>query len=258
MDLQLGDKIAIVSGGASGIGAAIVSAFLEEGCRVAVFDLNPPQDPKLADHQNLISLRVQLEDSEACAAAVREVVERFGGVDILVNNAGTNDTAGLESGPSDFRKSLTRNLEHFFSLAHFCFEELKKRNGCIVNIGSKVGVTGQGGTSGYAAAKGAVNALTREWAVEGASCGVRANAVIPAEVMTPMYERWLSTQEDPDEKRHRIEQSIPLGRRFTRPEEIAAMTVFLSSPRSAHTTGQIIFVDGGYTHLDRQCTAEAS
>ena len=141
-------------------------------------------------------------------------------------------------------------------MAHYAADFLKQARGSIVNIGSKVCETGQGGTSGYAASKGAINALTREWAVELASAGVRVNAVLPAETWTPLYERCLAEMPDPVAARAAIERLIPLERRFTTIEELAAMAVFLASPASSHTTGQIIFVDGGYTHLDRKCTVD--
>ena len=98
-------------------------------------------------------------------------------------------------------------------------------------------------------------ALTREWALELAPEGVRVNAVLPAEVWTPLYAAWLSTQPDPDGERARIEAAVPLGQRFTTPEEIAATVAFLASARSSHTTGQLLYVDGGYTHLDRRATS---
>ena len=127
--------------------------------------------------------------------------------------------------------------------------------GAIVNISSKVAVTGQGGTTGYAAAKGAVNALTREWAVEFASKNVTVNTVVPAECWTPLYENWINSQEDPAKIKKEIADLVPLGKRFTTSREIADTVVFLASPRSGHTTGQILFVDGGYTHLDRKLSA---
>ena len=123
-----------------------------------------------------------------------------------------------------------------------------------MNIASKVAVTGQGGTSGYAASKGAILALTREWAAELLPYNIRVNTVIPAEVMTPLYRQWLDTFPNPGEKLKTILSKIPLEKRMTTVDEIAAMTVFLLSPRSAHTTGQHIFVDGGYVHLDRGLT----
>jgi NAD(P)-dependent dehydrogenase (short-subunit alcohol dehydrogenase family) len=113
-------------------------------------------------------------------------------------------------------------------------------------------VTGQGGTSGYAASKGALLALTREWAVELLPFGIRVNAIVPAEVLTPQYQAEIARQPNPVERLASIQRRIPLGQRLTTPAEIAAAAVFLLSPtQSAHTTGQHLFIDGGYTHLDR-------
>jgi L-fucose dehydrogenase len=147
------------------------------------------------------------------------------------------------------------NVWHFYCMAHFLLPSLKAQRGAIVNMASKVGYTGQGGTSGYAAAKGAVLALTREWAVELLHYGIRVNAVVPSEVLTPAYREWLDKFPDPDEKFAAIVERIPLERRMTTPKEIAAAVVFLLGAQSSHTTGQHIFVDGGYVHLDRALKA---
>ena len=197
----------------------------------------------------------ELTRTEECRAAVEAAVARFGRIDGLVNNAGVNDGVGLESGDTDrFLLSLRRNLVHYYDMARFALPELKKSRGSIVNIGSKVAETGQGGTSAYAAANGGRNALTREWAVELAGHGIRVNAVLVAECWTPMYEQWAKSFPDPAEARRRIESRIPLGRRMTTCEEIADAVAFLLSPRSGHTTGQLLHVDGGYVHLDRAAT----
>jgi len=166
-----------------------------------------------------------------------------------------NDGASLEKGPEAFRASIRLNLFHYYDLVHYALPYLKESKGAIVNISSKVAVTGQGGTSGYAAAKGAQLALTREWAAELLPFSVRVNAILPAEVMTPLYRKWLdNTFDDPDAKEASIVARIPLEKRMTKAEEIAAMAVFLLSERSAHTTGQWMIVDGGYVHLDRSLT----
>src|ERR1700687_5449216 len=128
---------------------------------------------------------------------------------------------------------------------------LKKARGAIVNISSKTAITGQGGTSGYVASKGAILGLTREWAAELLPYSIRVNAVIPAEVMTPLYQQWLESFPAPQEKLERVVANIPLGRRMTTPDEVAAMVVFLISAKAGHITGQHLFVDGGYVHLDR-------
>ncbi|MEM7013392.1 MAG: SDR family oxidoreductase, partial [Verrucomicrobiota bacterium] len=110
----------------------------------------------------------------------------------------------------------------------------------------------------YAAAKGGLVALTREWALDLAKDNVRVNAVIPAEVWTPMYDSWINSQPNSEAHKAEIERRIPLGQRMTTSDEIAAMVIFLLSARSSHTTGQILHVDGGYTHFDRAYNLEAS
>ncbi|MDH3264735.1 MAG: SDR family oxidoreductase, partial [Paracoccaceae bacterium] len=195
--------------------------------------------------------RAELSRDEDCRAAVAKARARWGRIDALVNNAGRNDGVGLEAGPEAFRASLDQNLVHYYTLAHLLLDDLKAARGAIVNISSKTAVTGQGATSAYVAAKAAQLGLTREWAAALAPDGVRVNAVIPAEVMSPMYAEWLKSFADPEAERARIEARIPLGGRMTGAEEIAAAVVFALSPRSGHTTGQWLFVDGGYVHLDR-------
>jgi NAD(P)-dependent dehydrogenase (short-subunit alcohol dehydrogenase family) len=162
---------------------------------------------------------------------------------------------GLEQGsPEAYVGSLERNLLHYYNMAHYALPALKQVKGTIVNIASKTAITGQGGTSGYASSKGAILALTREWAAELLPYHIRVNAIVPAEVMTPLYRQWLDTFPDPEQKLKSILAKIPLGKSMTTPEDIASMAVFLLSAKAGHITGQHIFVDGGYTHLDRALT----
>lgn len=256
MNLEIHNKVAIVSGGAKGIGAAIVKSFFDEGAIVAILDRNPEIASSLisalgATDDRVFCIPTELTKDSACHNAVKETIKKTGRIDYLIHNAGTNDGVSLDSPTQDFFNSLHKNLSHVFSLTHFSLDELIKNKGAIINIGSKVAETGQGGTSGYAAAKGAMNALTREWALDLAEHGVRVNAVIPAEVMTPMYQRWLDTLENPKKTLDSIEENIPFEKRMTTDREIADAVVFLASPRSSHTTGQIFYPDGGYAHLDR-------
>ena len=261
MDPGLRDKVIIVTGGAAGIGAAISRACLDEGARVVVLsrrseNVQEFMDEMAGQRAHCEMIEIHLEDVERCARAVAQVEEKYGSIYGLVNNAGVNDGVGLESGSVEaFVQSLHKNLVHNYALAHCALPALKRSQGAIVNISSKVALTGQGGPSGYAASKAAQLGLTREWAAELLPFNIRVNAVLPAEVMTPLYRRWLDSLGDPEAALKQITDKIPLGHRMTLGSEIAAAVVFLLSPtHSGHTTGQHIVVDGGYVHLDRKLT----
>jgi L-fucose dehydrogenase len=261
MDLGLKGKVIAVTGGGSGIGASISRACLAEGATVIVVSrASESVKSCLAEMQAAGEpcdfVETELGDNEACRAAVAYIEQKHGRLYGLVNNAGANDGIGLESGsPERFVESLQQNLVHYYAMAHFALPMLKVERGAIVNVSSKVALVGQGGTSAYAAAKGAQLALTREWAAELLPFGIRVNSLLPAEVMTPLYRRWLQTRADSESTLREITKRIPLGKRMTEASEIAAMAAFLLSPTlSSHTTAQHMVVDGGYTHLDRALT----
>lgn len=257
MDLQLKDKVVMVTGGAKGIGEGIVRVLAKEGAIPVIVGRNEQDNLKLANDimargGQVFQVSAELTKPADVAKAVDLVLEKFGRIDGLVNNAGVNDGVGLESGNYDkFVESLHKNVIHYYLMAHHALPALKASNGSIVNIGSKVADTGQGGTSAYAASNGARNALTREWAVELLPYGIRVNSVIVAECYTPLYQTWINSIPNADEKLAAIKEKIPLGQRMTTAEEIANATVFLLSEASSHTTGQLVYVDGGYVHLDR-------
>ncbi len=257
MDLQLKDRVVLVTGGAKGIGAAIVRACAAEGAIPVIADHDAVAAKQLAaelrtEHSKCHVVNAELAEAGDCERAVRETIAFGGHLDGVVNNAGVNDRVGLEHGsPADYIASLQRNLLHYYNVAYYALSHLKKTQGPILNIASKTALTGQGGTSGYASSKGAILALTREWAVELLPYGIRVNAVVPAEVMTPLYRQWLDSFPNPDQKLADITNKIPFGKRMTCAEEIATAAVFLLSPRAGHITGQHVFVDGGYVHLDR-------
>ena len=257
MDLKLTNKVIIVTGGSSGIGYGITTALVAEGAIPFIIGRTEKRVLDVVEaikkNGNQVGYAIaELTNPKECEAAIEKVVSEFGRIDGLVNNAGVNDGVGLENGNyEDFIKSIQRNVAHYYYMAHLAFPSLKKSQGSIVNIGSKTSVTGQGGTSGYAAANGGRNALTREWAVELLPYNIRVNAVIVAECYTPLYDRWIKTFDNSEEKLKGITDNIPLGNRMTTAEEIADTVTFLLSSKSSHTTGQLLFVDGGYTHLDR-------
>ena len=253
MDLGLRDKIVLVTGGAKGIGAATVEAFLGEDCKVVLVDRDAETGVALAKSLGSRAryLEADLTVSKACKKAIEQTVSLFGGLDVLVNNAGFNDGLGLETPPEDFMLSVQNNLLHVYAMTHYALPQIRKGPGCILNLGSKVSVTGQGQTSAYAAAKGAISALTREWAVALAPDKIRVNCVIPAECLTNQCEQFFLSQVEPEAAKKAIADLVPFAQRLTTPEEIAQTIIFLASDRSSHTTGQLIFVDGGYTHFDR-------
>ena len=257
MDLQLTNKGVLITGGAKGIGAAISRGVAREGAVPVIVDRDASAAERLQSELRSSgatshAITTELAVAGNCAQAVDEAVRLAGHLDALVNNAGVNDRIGLEHGsPGKYVESLQRNLLHCYNMAHYALPWLKQSQGSVVNVSSKTAITGQGGTSGYASSKGAILALTREWAVELLPYGIRVNAVVPAEVMTPLYRQWLDSFPDPEAKLKTIVGKIPLGKRMTAPEEIAAMVVFLISAQAGHITGQHLFVDGGYSHLDR-------
>jgi L-fucose dehydrogenase len=260
MELQLNEKVILITGGAKGIGAAIVRACAAEGAVPIFLDRDVEAGERLQNELKGAGgkgefIAGEITAPETCHKTVQQAFGKYGKIDALVNNVGANDNVGLEGGtPEKFLASLELNLLHYYAMAHYALAALKKSRGSIVNISSKTAVTGQGGTSGYVAAKAAILGLTREWAAELLPTGIRVNAVIPAEVMTPLYQQWVSGFPNPQEKLARITSKIPLGQRMTKPEEIAGMVLFLISERASHITGQHVFVDGGYTHLDRALT----
>ncbi len=257
MDLKLKNKVIIVTGGSKGIGLGIVESLLRENAIPAIITRNKESVEEVLDVFKSKGYEVfyaiaELADPIQCKSAVNAVLNKFGRIDGLVNNAGVNDGVGLESGNYEgFMNSLKSNLVHYFLMAHYALPALKLSKGAIVNIGSKTAETGQGGTSGYAASNGGRNALTREWAVELLPFGIRVNALIVAECYTPLYKKWINTFINKDEKLAYINKNIPFENRMTTAEEIGDAVVFLLSSKSSHTTGQLVYVDGGYVHLDR-------
>ncbi len=257
MNLELSNKVIIVTGGAKGIGEGIAKVLADEGAAVVIVGRNEADNLKIVraietGGGKAFGVVAELSIPADCEKAVKIVAEKYGRINGLVNNAGVNDGVGLESGNYEkFMSSLHKNLVHYYLMAHYSLPYLKESKGSIVNITSKTAETGQGNTSAYAAANGGRNALTREWAVELLKYGIRVNAVVVAECFTPLYQTWIQTFTEPEKKIKEITAKIPFENRMTTAEEIANAVAFLLSEKSSHTTGQLIHVDGGYVHLDR-------
>ena len=252
MPFRLDGLHALVTGGASGIGEQTCRALAGAGALVTIGDLDRAGAERLAQELPGASV-AQLDITDE--SQTQRTIAGMERLDLLINNAGIGLVGGIEeTDPTDFDRLWRVNVAGTFLMTKAAMPKLLESRGSIVNIGSKTAVTGQGSTSGYASSKGAIMALTREWAAELLPYGIRVNTVIPAEVMTPLYRSWLDTFPNPEEKLRLILSRIPLEKRMTTSEEIASMTVFLLSEKSSHTTGQHLFVDGGYVHLDRALT----
>lgn len=260
MDLHLQGKVFIVSGAFKGIGKGIVMRLADEGAIPICVNRKDGEEERfekeLREHTNTYDIVfLDLNDTDEIAGIVSRVVEKYGHLDGIVNNAGRNDNLDVDDTSwQDFEASLHNNLTHYYEFVHQAAPYLKKSHGSIVNVGSKVALTGQGKTSAYAAAKGAILGLTREWAAHFVEDSVRVNALIVAEAWTPLYANWIKTFGDEKAQKVRlalITDKIPLEHRMTSVEELADTTAFLLSDCSSHTTGQWVVVDGGYVNLDR-------
>lgn len=259
MDLLLKDKVVIVTGGTKGIGEGITRSMANEDA-VVVF-VNRRGDEGAVIERELNSqgkraqyLEAELTSIEECKRVIDETVKMHGRIDVIVNNAGGNNQKDLLTPPQEFIKGMLDNLIHYYSLVHYAHDYLIETKGNIVNVGSHVSITGQGHTSAYVAAKGAIDALTREWAAYFCDKSVRVNCVVPGSVWTNSYVKWAAQFPDPEERRRLAEMNIPLGRRMTTVEEFADFVVYVASGKASHLTGEIIVVDGGYTRLDRVLT----
>ena len=224
-------KTAIVTGGAAGIGAAIVKRFEEEGTKVVVFDLNGPEKVDITDYE-----------------AVKRAVERAGPVDILVNNAGWDMFKPfLKSDPAFWQKIISINLVGPMNLLHCVLPGMVARGGGkVVNIASDAGRVGSSGEGPYSACKGGIIAMTKTLARELATKGVRLNTVCPGLTQTNMLAEFMKGAGNPDKLEEAYRRAVPIGR-LGKPEDIPGAVLFLASDDADFITGQTISVSGGLT-----------
>ncbi|GAA3388426.1 SDR family NAD(P)-dependent oxidoreductase [Cryptosporangium minutisporangium] len=241
---ELDGLIALVTGGASGIGLAITQAFRAKGARVAVLDVAP------SGPADVLYLRADLTDDDAVRTAVASAAEALGGLDILVNNAGIGAQGSVErSTDAEWQRVLDVNVVGTARVSRAAWPHLRaSAHAAVVNTSSIAAVAGLPERAIYSASKGAVLALTRAMAADGMPDGIRVNAVNPGTADTPWIGRLLAAAPDPDAERATLEARQPHGR-LVSAEEIAHAVVYLASPRAGSTTGTELAVDGGMAGL---------
>ena len=248
MSLRLHNKVALVTGGAAGIGAAVVRRFVAEGARVLVGDRDQPHGDALCAEQGECTVFQGLDvaDETSFARAIDRVVSAWGQLDILVNNAGIALPAATVQDTSldQFEQLVDVNLRSVFIGCKLAYPHLKAARGCVLNISSMAGVTGQERHAIYGATKGAINALTKCAAVDWGRDGIRINALCPAGVWTDTLRAWMKLQPDAAGIETYLRQIHALGY-CPEPEEIASVAAFLCSNEAKFMTGCIVPVSGG-------------
>lgn len=248
MPERLHHKIALVTGGAAGIGAAIVRRLVHEGARVLVGDRDQPRGDALCAQLGGESVFQGLDvaDAASFAAAIDRAIALWGRLDILVNNAGIALTAATvqDTTLDQFEQLVNVNLRSVFLGCKLVYPHLRASSGCVLNISSMAGVTGQERHAIYGATKGAINALTKCTAVDWGRDGIRINALCPAGVWTDTLRAWMKAQPDPTTIQTYLDEIHALGY-CPEPEEIASVAAFLCSDEAKFITGCVMPVSGG-------------
>ncbi|MFB7112730.1 SDR family NAD(P)-dependent oxidoreductase [Streptomyces sp. NPDC056291] len=243
-------RVALVTGGTSGIGAAIAARLLADGLQVAVTGRSVQRGTQMADSlgQHAHFIEADITSPGAPDHIVNSVVERFGRLDVLVNNAGRRHAGTIvETPPEDISAVFAVNTIAAMSMTAAAARVMvEQRDGAIINMVSRLATVGVATLTTYSASKGALLAYTRAAAVELAPHNIRVNAVAPGMTSTPLIDDWLSDQPHPEEALREVVDSVPLGRLATC-EDVAAAVSYLASPEAAYLTGVSMPVDGGYT-----------
>jgi meso-butanediol dehydrogenase / (S,S)-butanediol dehydrogenase / diacetyl reductase len=249
ISMDFAGKTALITGGASGMGAATAREFTAAGARVVIVDQNGPLAKKVAAEIGAPEPVIgDVSDSAFCEKAVGTALTRHGRLDILVNCAGVIFRADARgTSDADWRRVMAVNVDGVFFMSRAAVGVMKKqKTGVIVNFGSIWGGVGAAGVVAYCASKGAVHNLTRAMALDHARDGIRINAVCPGEVNTPMLASGRPSAPTPEDLKKLGETMVPMGR-LADPVEIARVVLFLASDAASYITGSMITIDAGYT-----------
>jgi NAD(P)-dependent dehydrogenase (short-subunit alcohol dehydrogenase family) len=249
-EMRLEGKVALVTGAASGIGAATAELFVKEGARVVIADRHAEQAQRVASAlgERAIAIGVDVTVARQIELAIDVIVEKFGWLDILVNNAGLGIRGSVVStSEDDWDRIIDVNLKGVYLCSKYAIPEIAKRGrGAVINISSTAAVCGIPDRAAYVAAKGGVAALTRSMALDHASQNIRVNSIAPGVIWSSYYEEMLKEVSDPDDFVKALKARAPVNR-MGQPHEIATMALFLASDESSFATGGMFTVDGGYT-----------
>ncbi len=248
---RLNDKIALVTGGASGLGAGIAQRFVEEGAQTIITDINP-RGQAVAKSLGAEFLTQDVSAEQSWIDTIEQVVSRFGRIDVLVNNAGIFSSSPVdETLLEDWQRVMDVNLTGVFLGCKHAVRAMKKNTGAtrgsIVNLSSVVGLRGQLGGAAYGASKGGVRLLTKTVALENAAISIRCNSIHPGIIDTPILDPVFAAVDDPAALRSQIEQKLPIGYMGDPARDIGNMAVFLATDESIYITGAEMVVDGGMT-----------
>jgi NAD(P)-dependent dehydrogenase (short-subunit alcohol dehydrogenase family) len=247
--MRLDNKVALVTGGAAGIGAGIAERFVEAGASVAIFDINDEgaraHVSRLRDKGPALAIEGDVASEDAARGAVEQTVARFGALDVLVNNAGIEVSSPIATLNSEaWDRQLAVNLKGAFLFSKYAIPRMQGRGGAIINISSVRAFVSYPGGVAYDSSKAALIAFTRTLALDHGKDGIRVNAICPGYIDTPMTEEWLKTASDRSETMRQLLAVHPLGRIGT-PHDIADAALFLASDAACFITGTALVVDGG-------------
>ncbi|MDE2776411.1 MAG: SDR family NAD(P)-dependent oxidoreductase [Chloroflexota bacterium] len=245
-------QVAVITGAGAGIGLGCARVLGAAGAAIAVWDIDEAAAESAVERLQAGGVEAKsyiadVSQASAVETTIADIVRAFGKIDILVNNAGTHDGKGIEEGDeADWNRIVDTNLKSVFLTSKAALPHLKSARGCIVNMGSMVGLVGQGRSGAYSASKGGIIALTKNLALDLAPYGIRVNCICPGWVETSLVNAWFALQPEEAEARAYVDSIHPLGR-IAKAEEIGKAALFLASDLASFVTGVAVEVDGGVT-----------